>query len=199
MPLQHGIPERFITPIVAYYHQSKKEYIRANNNIIFYEALSRKENIDTVIWFVENVLPKLNDIDIRFYVIGGGLSDELRKYSSSRVIFTGYVDKIDEMFSSAMCFVAPLVMGAGIKVKVLEAMYTGITVITNDIGIEGIPAIIDKDYYHCESADEYASTIRKLYNCELPMISAKEFVSNSFDINLSFKKYFELMEMIQAE
>ena len=37
-------------------------------------------------------------------------------------------------------------MGAGIKIKIVEAMASGIPVITTDIGIEGIPAMDKKDY-----------------------------------------------------
>ena len=197
--IENGIPSKSIMPIVAYYHQTAEFYHRTDNHIVYYGALSRKENIDSVIWFLENVLPKLNDIDVQFYVVGGGLTKELKTYESDRVIFTGYVDSIDNIFSSAMCFVAPLVLGAGIKVKVLEAMYTGITVITNDIGIEGIPAVKNRDYYHCENAAEYANTIRKIYHSEIPMLNANAFVTDSFDIRVSLKKYVELMDTLYIE
>ena len=88
-----------------------------------------------------------------------------------------------------MCFVAPLNLGAGIKVKVIEAMYTGITVLTNKIGIEGINAEAGVDYYHCENAEEYAETIRKIYNDELPMINGKKVIEKDFSLEKSFERY----------
>lgn len=194
--IENGFPKENISKIVAYYHRTQRKYHRENNGIIFYGALSRRENIESVEWFIKKVLPKLNDMDIQFYVVGGGLTEDLRKYQSSKVIFTGYVDKIDDIFSNAMCFVAPMVLGAGIKVKVLEAMYTGITVITNEVGIEGIPAQKNKDYYHCEKAEEYAKIIKMLYNNSIPMLNANNFIIREFDIETSFFNYENTMRSL---
>jgi len=182
-----------ILPIVAYFHQSVKKYERKNKNIIYYGALSRTENIESVKWFINNVMPKLKDLDITFLVIGGGLTDELKKYESSKIHFTGYVDTIDDYFSVAMCFVAPIIMGAGIKVKVLEALYSGITVLTNDVGIEGIPAKNNIDYYHCESASEYEKTIKEIYYGKKPLINAQKFINENFDLIDSFQNYEDVL------
>ena len=52
--------------------------------------------------------------------------------------------------------------GAGIKIKVLEAMSAGIPVLTNEIGIEGIPAVDGHDYLHCESNEDFVHGIQAL-------------------------------------
>lgn len=137
---------------------------QSNNDIIFYGAMHRKENRDTVIWFIENVLNKLSDLDVRFVIVGSKPSEDLYKYKSERVIITGFVDDVSTYFRKALCLAAPLVMGAGVKIKVLEAMSAGIPVITNHIGIEGIPAEDKKDYLNCETPDEYVKAITLLYN-----------------------------------
>ena len=66
------------------------------------------------------------------------------------------------ILAAAVCLVAPLKLGAGIKVKILEAMSAGIPVLTNEIGIEGIEAVNEKEYILCSSPDEYADSIRRL-------------------------------------
>ncbi len=158
-----------------------------NHDIVFYGAMNRKENWMSVIWFIENVLPLIEDEDYSFKVIGGNPVAKLMNYENDRIHIVGYVDDIGEVFSKAMCIVAPLVLGAGIKIKVLEGMSAGIPILTNDIGIEGIPAKRDEDYFYCTSPDEYAHVLRNLMHGKVDNdaigVKAKAFVEK----NLNFE------------
>lgn len=137
----------------------------ANRNIthdlLFFGAMDRDENYESCIWFIENVMGKLGN-DYRFIIVGNKPNEKLIKYKSERIVITGFVDDIKPYFENAMCLVAPLIAGAGIKVKILEAMSFGLTVLTNHIGIEGIPAICNQSYIHCEVAKDYVENILEL-------------------------------------
>lgn len=163
-------------------------------DILFFGAMSRPENYLSAIWFIENVMPELSDIDIRFIAVGGNPPERLLSYKSDRVVITGFVDDPVPYFSSAACFVAPLVLGAGIKVKVLEALSSGIPVLTNEIGIEGIPAKDGEEYIHCETPEEYVSAIKKLVagNIDAGMLekNAKQFITR-YSFEDSAKNYVE--------
>lgn len=74
--------------------------------------MSRPENYLSALWFINNVMPLLNDLNIRFIVLGSKPSDELKNIKSDKVIITGFVDNIEPYFESAMCLVAPLVLGS---------------------------------------------------------------------------------------
>jgi len=132
-----------------------------NRNIIYFGAMGRKENYLSVVWLIEKILPLIDDLDINLLVIGGG-SDKLKKQSNPKVKVLGFVEDLRPFFAESLCFVAPLVLGAGIKVKILEAFSAGIPVLTNHIGIEGIYATDGKEYFHCENPKEYAEKIRYL-------------------------------------
>lgn len=151
--------------------------------VIFYGAMNREENWMSAIWFIEKVMPLLSDID--FYVVGAHPNERLKAYQSDKVHVLGYVESLDEIFKSATCLVAPLVLGAGIKVKILEAFSAGIPVLTNRIGIEGIPAQDGVDYIHCEEAEDYACAIRDIVNktIDVKNISRNErnFINRSFN------------------
>ncbi len=134
-----------------------------NNDILFYGAMQRRENSESVLWLIRNVLPLLEDLDVHLTVIGKNPPSCLTEIADERVTLTGYVKDIEPYFEKAMCFAAPLVLGAGIKVKVLEALSAGIPVLTNRVGIEGIPARDGIEYFHCETKEEYAQCIRDIY------------------------------------
>ena len=138
--------------------------ITNNKDVYFYGAMNREENWRSAEWFIKNVMPLINDKSVRFVIVGGGAGNNIKKYASDNVIIKGYVDSVEEELSKGLCLVSPLVLGAGIKVKVLESMSLGIPVLTNDIGIEGIPAEDGISYFHCTTPEEYAKRIEELAN-----------------------------------
>lgn len=186
----------YITP---YYTLPKNEFnIKKkvdNYDIVFYGAMSRPENYLSCIWFIENVFNKLIEIDKRFkfIIVGSRPHEKLKKYESENIILTGFVDDVAPYIQNSMCVVAPLVLGAGIKIKVLEAMAAGALVLTNNIGIEGIPATNMKDYINCETPEEYLDNILKISNGEIDteniIISSKKNLESNFSLTSSLEKY----------
>lgn len=177
----------------------KPEY----HDIIYYGAMNRKENYLSVIWFIENVMPLIDDLDISLEIIGGKPNSELKKYENGRIHVLGYVRDVSPYFQKGLCLAAPLVLGAGVKIKVLEAMSSGIPVLTNAIGIEGIFAEADRDFFYCESPDEYADIIRKLVNHELDdnVISgnSKEFICREYDFEKTAKEFIQTVKGFSEE
>ena len=64
-------------------------------------------------------------------------------------------------------------------------MSAALPVLTNEIGIEGIPAQDGVEYLHCETADDYIFAIQKLASdVDLQKQigkNAQKFVQNAFD------------------
>lgn len=174
------------------YYQSMLDVSRKKikHEIIFYGDMSRPENYKSAIWFIQKVMPELETLEITFNIIGGRHPNQcLEKYQNDRIKVLGFVDDISLYFSECMCLVAPLLLGAGIKIKVIEAMSAGVPVLTNDIGIEGISAKNGRDYIHCSQPKEYVNAIKKLYIDEefAKELSknSKEFVYNHFNFNIT--------------
>lgn len=157
--------------------------------VIFYGAMNRRENYLSAIWFIEKVMPLIEDLNITFEIIGGNPPKILKKYESERVLILGFVKDISVHFQKGLCLAAPLVLGAGVKIKVLEALSSGLPVLTNHIGIEGIYAKEGKDYLHCEKPEEYAEAIRKLVDGEVNgqeiSQNAKEFIREQYNLEKS--------------
>lgn len=180
------------------YYQTmlNKSRKKSNKDILFYGALSREENWKSAVWFLNNVWPYINDPEARYIMIGSNPPDILKKYQSDRVIITGYVDDIAPYFENSLCLAAPLVLGAGVKIKVLEGLSSGIPVLTNDIGIEGIPAVNDRDYIYCSSAQDYITKINELLEGKIDVdkiaINSKKFIRDNFnfekDVNIFSEK-----------
>ena len=165
-----------------------------SKDILFYGAMYREENHMSAMWFIEKVLPLLPE-GYRFVIAGARPLKELLEQQNERVRVLGFVEDIGPYFSECICLAAPLLLGAGIKVKILEAMSAGVPVLTNEIGIEGIGAEPGKEYLHCVTEKEYADAIQGLLanrkQAEKIGQAGRDYVTKNFDLN---KKYQELLE-----
>jgi glycosyltransferase involved in cell wall biosynthesis len=139
------------------------ESYEKTNIFIFFGMWSRKENLDGLIWFVKKVIPLLNqDIDIKFKVIGSGLTDKVKKkyFSPCNIEYLGFIDNPRDVIYSSRAVIAPLFTGAGVKVKVIDAFTTGTPVIGTDITFEGLPFFEDL-VYRAVTPQEYANIIQR--------------------------------------
>ena len=110
-----------------------------DNTFCFYGAWNRPENKECLEWFFRNVFPNLNK-DINFIIIGGGMSEKLKKQfmEYNNISCLGFVDNPVLEISYCQALIAPLMKGAGVKVKVIDALTCGTTVIGTDVAFEGI-------------------------------------------------------------
>ncbi|MCQ2527726.1 MAG: glycosyltransferase family 4 protein [Saccharofermentans sp.] len=128
-------------------------------------------NRDSVIWFMENVLPKLDRFKLK--IVGLGFENEKAtfeaKYSGVEVI--GGVYDLSDISYSYPGFVMPILYGAGMKVKTAEAMMYGRTILGSDEALEGYEVDGVNGIYRCNTADEYVETIKALYSSEIPSVN----------------------------
>lgn len=174
-----------------------------NNDIIFYGAMDREENWRSAIWFIENVFCNIERKDIRFVVIGNKPNQKLKSYENDRIKIQGFVEDISPFFETSLCMVAPLVLGAGVKIKVLEGLSSGIPVLTNGIGIEGINAVDGQDFFYCETPNDYIETINMLLEetIDIKTISSnsKRFISKNYDFHHDAYEFAERLIQLNAK
>jgi glycosyltransferase involved in cell wall biosynthesis len=124
------------------YHKISKvrgPYI-SKGMILFWGQMSRTENEDAVIWFVREILPsiRLARPHARLVIAGANPGPAVLKLASEHVEVTGFVPDPIPIFQAAELAVAPLRLGAGIKIKVAEYVAAGIPTVVTSIGAEGI-------------------------------------------------------------
>ncbi|MBE6837420.1 MAG: glycosyltransferase [Ruminococcus sp.] len=172
-----------------------KEYVGKSKDIVFYGAMARPENWQSALWFIQNVWPSIKDDNARFVVVGNKPPVQLTKYADERIIFTGFVEDVAPYFQNSMCMVAPLVMGAGVKIKIIEGFSAGIPILTNDIGIEGIFATDGKEYFHCTEPQDYIDVINSLLSGEIDINKVskaqKNFIMEKYNFEASLIKFNE--------
>ena len=134
--------------------------------IMFVGGFGHPPNEDAVLWFVDKVLPLIRrHSDMPFYVIGANPTEQVKKLAGNGVIIKGFVTdaELEEMYNTCRMAVIPLRYGAGVKGKVVEALYYGIPMVTTSIGIEGITGA-EQFVEIADTADSFADKVMALYS-----------------------------------
>ncbi len=153
--------------ILQPYMYDNKTYTsnRKRHNLLFVGGFSHAPNIDACVWFVRSILPIIQKKvrDVTFNIVGSNAPKEISDLKSKNVNIVGYVSdkKLSELYLTNTICVAPLRYGAGIKGKIIEAMYYSIPIVTTSCGAEGI-SNAEKSLLIANSADDFAKSVIKL-------------------------------------
>ena len=134
--------------------------------ILFVGGFSHHPNIDGVKWFVENVYNLIRDKqNIPFYIVGSNAPDEIKALDGNGIVFKGFVsdEELSDIYKKCKMVVVPLRYGAGVKGKVIEAIYNGIPIVTTSVGAEGIKNVEDVVCVEDEPK-QFAEKVLELYN-----------------------------------
>ena len=136
--------------------------------LTFIGGYDHEPNVDAVVWFVQEVFPKvLGHIpDVRFTILGSRPPESVRQLASTNVNVVGWVPDPEPYFEACRIFVAPLRYGAGMKGKVGQAMSLGLPVVTTHIGAEGMRLADGVHALIADDAEAFAGAVIRLYNDE---------------------------------
>jgi glycosyltransferase involved in cell wall biosynthesis len=131
-----------------------------DNTITFIGKMNYYPNVDAVVHFAKDILPNLEDKNIKFYIIGTNPSKEVLKLQNDRIVVTGFVEDPYELISKSKLMIAPVRFGGGMQNKILEGMALGKTVITYEE--RAIPIIGYKNNENLVTVNNTEEFIREL-------------------------------------
>jgi len=118
------------------------EFDETQEALLSVGTLGWAPNDDGLNWFISRAWDrlKLQHPALRFYIIGADPGPHLQKLCAQKkdIVLTGFVNDLEEYYAKCRVFVAPLRFGSGIKVKVVNALYRGIPVVTTPTGAESL-------------------------------------------------------------
>jgi glycosyltransferase involved in cell wall biosynthesis len=157
--------------------------------LFFIGALDWGPNQEGLDWFFREVWPDIQlkwpglTLDIAgrnpaYYFKGRNLPGSVR--------LAGEVEDAMEFFHHHTVMIVPLLTGSGIRIKILEAMAMGKTVISTRIGAGGLQARHGEHLFLADTPAEYVRILENLQNrphlLENMGLKARQFVTENFDI-----------------
>ena len=182
----NGVDSQFFSPDHDY---PDSPYQTDKINIVFTGAMDYWPNVDAVRFFVEQVLPLLDD-RYHFYIVGSNPTKEVIMLGDkNKVTVTGRVDDIRLYIHHASIIVAPLTIARGIQNKVLEAMAMAKVIVCSSLALEGISAN-NEQLMIADTAKEYISRFESIEQGKHKTMgqAARQFVLDVFSWDNNLKK-----------
>lgn len=168
--LNKEFPNKPIRNIPLYIYSDIKHDVNKNfdqrKNLLFVGGFGHPPNEDAVMWFAKEVFPQVlkKYPDILWYIVGSKPPEKVQQLACKNIIVKGFVadEELDRLYNECRLDIVPLRYGAGVKGKVIEAVYNQIPLITTTIGAEGISETEDA-FWIVDDSEEMIDLIINVY------------------------------------
>ena len=122
-------------------------------------------NVEGIRWFVDECLePVVAKVpDFVFHLAGRNMPTWLTSLKNPHLDIIGEVPDAKEFVANHDVAIVPLLSGSGIRIKIIESMALGKTVITTMVGAEGILYEEDVNIIIAENKAKMAEAIRRIH------------------------------------
>jgi glycosyltransferase involved in cell wall biosynthesis len=154
-------------------------------------------------WFINEVLPLIRTElpEAKLTLIGKNAPESLKNLKHLGVNCDGYVDSVKLYYHRASVFVAPLFVGSGVRIKILEAMAAQLPVVATRVSAEGIDAKENEGLFVSDNPKAQARVIIELLQkpdrVERAGNAAQEFIKKKYswreEVTKIYNAYSELL------
>jgi glycosyltransferase involved in cell wall biosynthesis len=132
---------------------------RLRGSLIFAGSLRYGPNYDAMEWFLREVFPSVRAMvpDAKLTITGE--LGSAPPSSGSGVIFTGRVPDVRPLVAASAVSVAPIRVGGGTRLKILEAMAVGTPVVATTKAIEGLEVRNGEHLLVADTAHQFADAV----------------------------------------
>lgn len=170
------------------------------NTLIFTGPFHYHANYDAMQWFLSEVYPRVQAQmpEIRLTITGDHANRPLPP--ASNLTLTGFVDDVRPLIAQAWISLAPLRIGGGTRVKILEAMALGTPVVATSKGAEGLDVQPGKQLLIADTPEAFAQSIIRL--CKEPGLRQKlnsqayQVAAAQYDWAATMPRFLDLVEQV---
>jgi glycosyltransferase involved in cell wall biosynthesis len=135
-----------------------------SREILFVGNFVHHPNVDAAVWLGSEIMPRLRRLgaNARLTVVGPWVPPSVAGLACDDVRVLGQVPDVRPFLENAAVVLAPIRVGGGMRMKVLEAMAVARAVVTTGRGTEGIEPARGSAVVVADSADEFAAEVDRL-------------------------------------
>jgi glycosyltransferase involved in cell wall biosynthesis len=182
------------------------ERIISPKRILFIGDFKWMQNRDALEFILKEVWPNIigkleavsKNTDLKLWIVGKNIPEDLKSLAKAKNIILDENNKEETsvIFKKSFILLAPLRVAGGTSYKIIEAMSTGVAVVTTNLGIEGLEAKNNTHVLSAESPLDIADlTCNLLLDHSLYKritLNARKFVEEKYDWKNVAKKLDEV-------
>ena len=133
--------------------------------IVFVGNMDYSPNVDAVGWFVREIFPSVvrRVPDARLLLVGHDSLKLLRPFEDGdRIVTTGSVADVAPFVAASSLSVAPIRVGSGTRIKILESLALGVPVVSTTLGAEGLDLASGREILLADGPQEFAAAVVRL-------------------------------------
>lgn len=171
--------------------------------LVFAGALTYEPNLDAMRWFCSRILPRVraDRPDLRLTITGESRGSGFA--APDGVDMVGRVEDARPVVAAAAVSIAPIRMGGGTRLKILEAMALGTPVVSTSKAAEGLAAVHGEHLLLADDAVVFAAhVLRLLGDAELRRHltrAACALVESRYDVAVTGRLLVSLVDRILDE
>jgi glycosyltransferase involved in cell wall biosynthesis len=154
------------------YRNRFREETVTRRNILFCGSLDYEPNRDGILWFYNSIWPDIKAAypELVLTIIGrnGTHEDYATLKQDKDIQFVGEVPDVRPYYADSYLSVVPLRKGSGTRLKILESMSLGTTVVSTSIGAEGIDCTHGEHLYIADTREDFIDRIKELFEDTRP-------------------------------
>lgn len=170
------------------------------NHMLFVGNLKYEPNCHGIMWFINKVFPKLNNIfnDVRLSVVGRNPPGELIKLIEEYSNIEMHINPscIVPFYERCGVVIVPLFAGGGTRIKILEAGFANRPVLSTAIGAYGLDLSDNQSVLIFNSAESFIEKYTKLKGNQFFYSKISHNLSDIVNNNFSLPNFYQSMDMV---
>lgn len=200
--ISEGVKNTFVLGHLANPAATPANY-DSRKDLLFIGNLEHEEspNVDSMIWFIKNVLPILEQKlpDINLHLVGACKIKFLLNLKSKKVHIHGRVEDTTDFYRTCKVFIAPTRFSAGIPLKIVEAASFGIPAVVTNLLKDQLDWEDNRQLLASEpDKNEFAGQIIKLYTDRILWETIRKNALKKVHAEYSYKNFKAVMENLFA-
>jgi glycosyltransferase involved in cell wall biosynthesis len=162
-------------------------------------------NVEGVNWFLDQIWSELQSEfkDVTIYLAGKNMPATFYSKEGPHLKVIGEVEDVMQFSLEKNIMLVPLRSGAGIRIKMIEAMAIGKTIISTDIGASGIGAVNGQEILIANTVAEFRSALQFCFQHpdEAKAIGerARAFVFANYEKSLMYTRFIDYLQLLVSK